>query len=498
MKIGLVTSTSNLNLKDAHVFVKGLPPYLDFLVNKKSSSLSPPIPQLGVIAIASFLKDRDIDVDVFDFSLNNKTIKSKFKNYDIIGISSTSLHYGDLVKISKFCRALNPNTTIIAGGQVASFHAKELTNKKFVDGVVVGEGEMAFFNIAMKMKNHTEITKIQGLYTSKGYTKGNCLQNLDVLPLPQWDFLELDSYIPTLPIQTMRGCPYSCAYCKETRFWEKPVRFKSEKRVVEEIKHNVESYGIKTFRIVDSCFNAFPKRTKKICNRIQKENLDIKWTCYARADNLSNVLVESMAQAGCISVDIGAESGSNKILKAMCKHSSPQKIKNAIKICKHAGMLVHTNFIIGFPGETKKTIFDTVSLIKEAKPTTYCFNPLFVYPGTPLYEKKEKYGLVGRFDTWKHKTMNSKNVEKIIHQLYKNELSQLSGVYYFFGGEHAANIMKALGYNKDEIIEVYKSFNDLCYHKKKWAIKELVLSKLGLGNLQTFLKVARDLKAYAM
>jgi len=494
MKIVLITGTSNLNLQDANVFVKGLPPYLDLLSDGRKANLSPPIPQLGVVALASFLSEHGFYVDVFDFSVNYEKM-DKLKGYDLIGISSTSLNYDDMVKLCELSKS--SNSMVIAGGQRAAFHKTELVRKRMVDGVVVGEGELAMLKICMRLQKGEDISGVPGLYTTKSYAKDEHIENLDSLPLPKWDFLDLGSYIPTLPIQSMRGCPYSCAYCMETRFWDKPVRLRQEKHVVKEIKNNVDSYGIKTFRFVDSCFTAFPERTKRICDIIREEALGIQWTCYARADTLSAELVQSMSDAGCIGVDIGAESGSDVILQKMFKNSSSRKIRDAIRICKNAGMLVHTNFIIGFPGETKETIADTVSLIKESRPTTYCFNPLFVYPGTKLYEDKEKYGLTGKFERWKHKTMSCREVERTIHSLFKHELASLDDSHYFFGGEHAANVLCALGYDKEEIKEIYRSFNELCFHNKKWVIKQLLLSKIGFRRFKSFFKGVRDLRAYA-
>lgn len=498
MKIGLITSVSNLNAQDSNIFAKGLPPYLDLFADKKKLNLSPRIPQLGTVILATLLKSKGFDVDVLDLSINDRLTKLRFNNskYDLLGISSTSLNYEDVIKIAKLCRNKHPESTIITGGQVSSFHCKELIEKNIVDGVVIGEGELSFIEICKRMEQNKTLLEIPGLYTSGNYMEGEQLNNIDDLPYPDWSLLQLKYYIPSLPVQTMRGCPYSCVYCSEKNFWKKPIRVRSKESVVKEIKNNVEKYNIKTFRFVDSCFTSFPKRTKDICDMIINENLDIKWTCYARADNLTEELVRSMAESGCVAVDIGAESGSDIILKSMFKDLSVEKIKNAIKLCKDQGILVHTNFIMGFPGETKNTINETVSLIKEAKPTTYCFNPLFLFPTTELYYKREQYGINGSFSDWQHKTMNSNLVRRIIPRLFKKDLFKLKGSYYFFGGEHAANVMTALGYEKTDIEETYRSFTQLSVHKKNWAIMHILLSRLGLGKLNTFLDVAKHLRMY--
>lgn len=501
MRIGIITDmvTADFSSKK-YQFVVGLPPYAKVLVNSRNKSkIPPPVPFLGTVMLATVLKEKGYkDIHILDFYAEPSKAKKELEkgNFDLLGLHTTFMDKNKIIEISKLCRKYNSKAIILAGGPEAVNYKKELIKKKIFDYVIIGEGEQTLLEIVKVIEKNKVISNVTGVYNGKRYHKRKPIKDLNKLPFPDWSLINLNAYLPVLPVQTIRGCPHSCLYCTEWKFWEKPIRLRSEEKVVEEIKQDINAYGIKTFRFVDSTFTFPPKRTKRICDLIIKENLDIKWTSYARAEDISEELVQSMAKSGCIAVDIGAESGSAIILKNMNKMQSPANIKNAIYMLKKYDIFVHANFMVGFPGETKKTIRETIKLIKEDKPTTFCFNPLIIIPGTELWLKRRKYGITGELEEWQHKTMTSIEVQRIIHEIYNKEFSKSKDNFYFFGGEHAANNIVSLGYNKNDVKDIYRSFNDLCIHSKPWVMFQAILSKFNMGRLNTFFHSINDLKKY--
>ena len=115
--------------------------------------------------------------------------------------------------------------------------------------------------------------------------------------------VRLTKSLKIFPIETARGCLYNCAFCSEVHYWGKPTRYKSINKVVDDLKQNVDKYQVKTFRFTDSCFTAPVERCMDLCDAIYTECInnkyDIKWTSYARVNNLTDELLEKMKRSGC-------------------------------------------------------------------------------------------------------------------------------------------------------------------------------------------------------
>jgi len=197
----------------------------------------------------------------------------------------------------------------------------------------------------------------------------------------------------TKPSTTMiatRGCVYNCAFCDRETFGRR-FRKRSIKNVCKEVKLLVDKYGIEHIRFCDDCVTLDRKWFMELCSNIAK--YDITWTCMSRADLLDTEMLEYMKLAGCEEIFFGFESGSQKILKAMNKKETVQQYHDVIQKCRDAGIKSCAYIMFGFPGETEKTVEQTIRFLETAKPDKSRLSEFVPFPGCDVWNNPSKYNV---------------------------------------------------------------------------------------------------------
>jgi radical SAM superfamily enzyme YgiQ (UPF0313 family) len=314
----------------------------------------------------------------------------------IVGISFTTMAYPSAIKIAGMIKRINKNITIIAGGCHATTQPEQVIKQENIDLVVRGEAEHIITPLVKAIENNITPKKISGLT----YQKNNRIihtpnqkppQNLDELPFPQRNVLinskggRIQKYIQDYALITSRGCPYNCAFCATEQHRGKPIRFRSPDNVMEEIKTATKKHGTKYFMFVDETFTFDKKRVRTLCKLILWNKLKIRWLCNTRIDKLDKRTLRLMRKAGCDLIYLGIESGDARMLIKMKKGIKLEQIKSAVKLVKGAGIRVGAYLIIGYPGETNKSLKNTTNLLKEIKPDITGVFFATPFPGTELY-----------------------------------------------------------------------------------------------------------------
>lgn len=305
---------------------------------------------------------------------------------DLVGITGTTPVITDAYRVADECRDRGIKTVI--GGIHASVMAEEA--KKHADAVVIGEGEVILKEIIDK-----DLT---------GIIKGKPILKLDELPRPSYHLINMDfyltvrqrveiSYLSFAPKQsrvasilTSRGCPYNCTFCYNS-FQTLPFRFNSAERVIEEIKHLIDEFGVNAIFFIEDNFFCNRPRVKKICNMIIDEELDIIWGANSRVDNINKEILALAKRAGCGQVTFGWESGSQKMLDTYKKRTTVAQNVKSVELCKEVGVWSNGTLMIGGPKETEKDIRLTQKFIQE-NPITGGIGVCITtpYPGTELWK----------------------------------------------------------------------------------------------------------------
>ncbi len=291
---------------------------------------------------------------------------------------------------------------LIIFGPYISLDLKETIDRNFVDVIVLGEPEFTFVDIILK-----GLTETAGIWykDSHGTVIRNnpreTIQNLDSLPIPEWESMPYKTYIlpppqfpeksPFLPVLTSRGCPFSCSYCPYPLVQGSKWRKRSPENVLEELDFIVNTLGVKNILFRDPEFTLDKKRILQICSGIHAKKLDFNWRCETRIDTLDEELIRNMAKAGCCGINLGIESSSEETLLRMGRKAQhPKQSWTLIKLCRELDIHTFCFFIIGLPGDKKKDILKTIQMAKALDSTQIQFTYAIPYPGTPLFQWAEE------------------------------------------------------------------------------------------------------------
>ncbi len=380
----------------------------------------PPFMPLGIGYIGAILYTNHFEVNVIDCQaqkISHQQFREEINKFqpDIVGVTSTTLTYKSALKIIKIAKEILPNCiTAIGGPHVTFWDDKALQEEQSLDIVIRGEGENTMLELAQRVENHKTLHDLIGTTCRKGADivknpDRPFLENLDSLPFPAlhlWQHAgELRKYgtIP-YPVMTSRGCVYWCNFCTAVRMFGRKYRMRSPKNVVDELVFLNKNYHASQFTFYDDAFTVDQARTAEICDQIHSRGLKIKWDCETRVDMVTKELLVKMRQAGCIAVWFGVESGSKKLLTSMGKGFSLTQTRRAFKWAKEAGLMAVAGVILGFPGETKESAWETIRFVKELNPNDVGFYIATPYPGTPMYEEVKANGSLkitdfNRYDT---------------------------------------------------------------------------------------------------
>lgn len=407
------------------------PPY------PEGSHRHPPFIPLGIGYLAAVLEKNGYDVNVIDcqalpLKLNEVENELRKRQPDVVGLTSTTLTYNSALKIINVTKKALPNcVTVIGGPHVTFWDENALQECPSLDVVVRKEGENTLLELVQRLEEGKSYHDILGITCRKNGKAIKTpdrpyIENLDDLPYPAFHLFPIEQFNKygniIFPVMTSRGCVYWCDFCTAVRMFGKRYRMRSPKKVVDELEFLYKKYGEKQYTFYDDAFTVNQKRTEEICDEILKRGLKIKWDCETRVDMVSKKLLQKMRQAGCIAVWYGVEAGSQEVRDAMGKGISTQQTFNAFRWTQDAGMIAVASIILGFPGETKETALESVSLLRKINPDEIGVYIATPYPGTPMYDYVKKMGWLKIYDfdrydtatpTFESPTMTMEDVKKI-------------------------------------------------------------------------------------
>ena len=302
-------------------------------------------------------------------------------------------------EMMKFAR--QKGSIVIVSSSDATDHFEQYLEEG-ADFVILGEAEYTLQELINALNlPEPDFLSIAGLaFRQKEAiiktTKRNVLRNLDELPFPAWDLIDLDSYRKTwlrhkgyfsLNMATTRGCPFKCNWCAKPIYGNR-YNSRSPQNVVEELKMLKQRFGFDHIWFCDDIFGLKPGWVKEFANLVEGEQLKFRFKIQARADLLlQEDYIKDLARAGCDNIWMGAESGSQKILDAMDKGTRVEQIFQATHLLKDNG--IHPSFFIqfGYPGETREDIIKTIDMINQLLPYEIGISVSYPLPGTAFYEK---------------------------------------------------------------------------------------------------------------
>ena len=354
-------------------------------------------PPLGIAYIAAVLETGGVEVKIIDapaVDMDYDEIGKVVSSYspDVVAITSVTPTLPSALKVAQISKEALPGALIVLGGYHPTFTYQELLKYDYIDLIVRGEGEYTMLDLVQTLQRGGDLKNVKGIATRDFTTPTRpVIEDLDNLPFPARHLLPMDDYKimnMRLPVGTLisgRGCPYQCSFCASSAMHGHKLRLRSSRSVVDEMEHLVNDHGSEMLAFMDDTFCLNKKRINDICEDLKERKFDNYWGCTARVDTLSEELLTKMKDAGCITLFLGVESADQQSLNQVNKNITISKIKKTFELTKKLGVRTIASVVLGMPGDTRKSIENTIKFVKNLEPNYAIFSLATPYPGTDFY-----------------------------------------------------------------------------------------------------------------
>lgn len=366
-------------------------------------------PHLGLLALAAAAESDGHHVRIYD---PKRLLRSGELHYDdtlyeraaasilaerpdAVGFTSLGCSFLFAINVAAHLRRREPDLPIMLGGPHATMLDRPIIERfPQFDLIVRHEADEIFTGVLRALENRHFIS-VPGLSwrNARGefqMTPGKPkVENLDALPLLPYHHYPIEELgLDLLRIEAGRGCPFACTFCSTAGFFQRSFRLKSPERLVHELELLRERYGYSEFKLDHDMFTVNKRKVLDFCDAVRGRGF--RWRVSARVDCVNPMLLERMADAGCIGLYFGIETGSTRMQKISQKRLDLDLVEPTLAICESLGIDATASFITGYPEETRQDQDDTLDMIGRCIGPN-CLTQLHILqpePGTPMYAER--------------------------------------------------------------------------------------------------------------
>jgi radical SAM superfamily enzyme YgiQ (UPF0313 family) len=387
-----------------------------------------PYAPLGTLYAASYLRQQGYDVALFDSMLANSPadflpLLEKHRprivvfyedSFNWLSKMCLSRMRDACFEMIRWAKLHNANLPVIVAGSDPTDH-QQMYFDRGADYAIIGEGEFTLHELveALSGKSGKRPEEVSGVaFPENGGVKKTLprgfQKNLDVLPFPAWDLLEVEKYRAawqkkhgyySVNLVTTRGCPFRCNWCAKPIYGDR-YNSRSPENVVEEMLWLRKNFRHDHIWFADDIFGLKPGWVEKFGDAVQAADVATPFKIQARVDLLHEEAVAGLKKAGCKTVWVGAESGSQKILDSMDKGTTVEQIYATAARLRRYGIEVCFFLQFGYPGETDEDIEKTIKMVRDCQPDDIGISVSYPLPGTRFYERVK--GQLGEKQNWEH------------------------------------------------------------------------------------------------
>ncbi len=357
----------------------------------------------GIGILATLTDQAGYDVRILDMAVDYRNYMDVIREFnpDVVAVSFFSPSVQIASKVIESI-ATEFDVYILVGGIHSTLYPTSVLNYG-ADVVLKGEGELNFVPVLDSIKDGSEglekrLSKIPNLVYKDSLgmvveteASKDCV-DLDKLPIMNRNLFDL-SFYDHHTILTSRCCPFQCYFCCSWAPGGKRGRIMSPNRIMRELEWLVEQYGELTLYWGDEIFFWNREDRLKFCDMLKERNLPIKFIVQLRADLVEEDLVEKLILVGCIKLCIGAESGSDQILRAINKKTTADVIEKAIQTSVKLGLACKTWWMVGLPGGDRTEQLKALDIIERSRPNEVAVHQFVPLPGSYFWDHAEEYGI---------------------------------------------------------------------------------------------------------
>lgn len=389
-------------------------------------------PELTEVVLATALEQAGIGFEILtidEIFRGTGDHERKLRECGVVFASATFLR--DLSELEPLIERLKrPWNRIVVGGALAGTLYGHWDGSPLVDVLAIGSGERLVPALAAWIRSgFTDLEPppngriVHKAHTAFLFSGTPPTMSLDDLERPDWALVERyhGADYRMIHCESVRGCPYRCGFCNYPfLFDDTKFRTKSAARMADDWEHYVTTMGVEYITCLDSLFTMPRRRLLAFCEELLRRGVRVKWICYARADDLCDPsVVALMREAGCVQVQIGIESGDQGQLDRMTKRTTLRENGLALDHCRAAGLTTLISLVVGFPGETRRTLEATCAFLAD-HPSDFHFLATFStrVATVPILQPENAAQYQLRTDDnprtvspyWRHETMSCAEV----------------------------------------------------------------------------------------
>ncbi|MDQ3031390.1 MAG: cobalamin-dependent protein [Myxococcota bacterium] len=368
------------------------------LVSANREQLPSPVVPIGLLYVASALRDRH-EVELCDLCFAEDplaTVREAVRSFrpDVVGLGLRNLHEnsytgGDQLidYYADLARAIRSETSapLVLGGGAITLQPSSLLERLGASHAVIGEAERTFRELVDALaRGETPERLVYGAAAQTSGAKGIISlttragvrhSDLDELAPPARDLIDPRYYAidGTDNVQTKRGCAFQCAYCDYPDLEGRKVRVRNPEAVADELVARSKASGVTHAFLVDSVFNVPRSHALAVCDALVQRGVPLPWVCYATPASMDEEVARAMARAGCVGVEVGADSGTPRVLERLRKPFDIAQVRRARAAFRDAGIADCHTFVLGAEGETVEEARGTLEFIDELDPDVAMF-----------------------------------------------------------------------------------------------------------------------------
>src|SRR6056297_1114844 len=367
-------------------------------------------PPAWVAYLAGHLRDAGYDdvqfIDAMTNHIDDDTLRTRLRELqpDVIGVTAITPSIYVAENILKLAQEEVPGALRVLGGVHATFMYKQVFSEApWVDVIVRGEGEEIFLNL-IRAVDQGEWPAARGAIKGLAYLDGDTIKatpaaatvkDLDSIN-PDWSLLEWEKYIyvplgKRVAIPNMaRGCPFTCSFCSQWKFW-RDYRVRDPQKVVDEIEDLVNNHGVGFFILADEEPTINKKKFTEFCEELIRRGLPerVKWGINTRVTDIQRDkdMLGLWREAGLVHVSLGTEAAAQMKLDLFNKETKVEENKEAIRLLREADIFTEAQFIVGLDNETEETLEETYRFARDWNPDLANWTMYTPWPFTPLFQE---------------------------------------------------------------------------------------------------------------